>query len=163
MSQKNDEAAIVIAVLAVILTALYVITIVALFALLIATFIYTALALYAWNKPRRIGNEVLLPEEARAFVYRGLLFAVVCPILSILCGWLFDLPLDENLLPLVSIAGYIVGSMGFEYLREQGRQSAQGFDHTVLPYAAPEPKVLPSPPKEPFHYASWDDEEENGR
>ena len=165
MSQKNDETIGIAMIVGVIGAVFYVMALFFAAAALFLTFVVTLAALFAWNKPRRILNYTLYPWEARQFVYRGLAGAGVVPAFWLFCCAVFDLPFHGEYFHLVALGGYMLGSTGMQILLEQAQEGQAeppaGYD--ALPQIAAEPKALPSPPKKMFRYASWDDEEENGR
>ncbi len=181
MSQQKDEMAGLAIVLAGIVVAIYYVMIAVAAMLALSAIVFTFLALIAWNNPLYLGSETLKPEEARAFIYRGLFGAAAAPILTFLV-WLF---LDRHAFDweiyalsagvgyvLGSGVGYVLGSVGIEILAamdEAERISTRPVASPSKPPAlspaqskalpAPPQNVLPAPPKKPFRYASWNDEE----
>lgn len=124
-------------------------------------FVFTILALIAWDRPLKIGSQVFTPAEARAFVYRGLLGAFLAPSFLIFCAAVFGTPLTGDALLWSLIGGYVFGSVGIEWISAEEARNQP----VILPqpvYQAPEPpRSLPAPPapRPPFQYASWDDED----
>jgi hypothetical protein len=160
-SQNNNNEQSAMIFVAAILCAAAFAAIVFIFALATFTaFVMTIICFFAWNRPRRLGKEVLMPEEARAFVYRGLAGAVLLPVFAIFCDLVFGVYIRGDVLPYLVIGGYVVGSLGIEILMaEEAQQQQQSIQ--VIPPQMPVQRAQPSLPsnKPPFRYASWDDEE----
>jgi hypothetical protein len=120
------------------------------------TFVFTILALIAWNRPLRLGKHILTPAEARSFVYRGLAGAVLVPAFAIFCEVFFNVFIPGEALPYLIAFGYVAGSLGIEWLMAQNADAQAPIDVTPPPPAAP--PSLPAP-RQPFEYARWDDED----
>lgn len=142
-------AAILIAMVAVVFLATF------------AAFVLTILAIIAWNKPLRIGPLDIQPDQARAFVLRGLIGAALVPMFIGFTQLVFGLAIDWSFWFYFVLGGYVVASVGVELgLAEEGQST-----HASEP-APPQttlnvtPRLaLPKPAPGPFHYASWDEEE----
>lgn len=166
MSEKKDDESSAIAVAFGFLGVFAMVFMMIFLAFLaFVAFLLTIASLFAWNKPRRYGKFVVTPEEARAFVYRGLIGIVALPAFAIFCAALFNLDLDwDAIMPYLLLAGYVGGSLGIEILFADSEQSAP----PPAPYVPPQPQIpdarraLPRPVNQEkgFHYASWDDEED---
>lgn len=119
----------------------------------------TILALLAWNEPFRMGKITIEPHEARAFVGRGLIGAVVLPVFVVFTSILFGVPINDDYWLYFVIGGYVGGSIGVEML------SAEDNPQNISPIVPPMPNRLPPSPdpvqRPPFQFASWDDEEED--
>jgi hypothetical protein len=164
MSSKNDENNAMIMVFAFI-AAGAMILMMAVFALLaFIALVFTVLSLFAWSKPLTLAKGwTITPEEARAFVMRGVLGA---PLLLIFCAFadiLFDLRINSAYVPHILIAGYTLGSVGVEILLAQNQSESTP---DIIPSQQQLPtqpqNSMPSRPQEPFRFASWDDEEDRG-
>ncbi|SMH30285.1 hypothetical protein [Mesorhizobium australicum] len=153
-SKSNDENAAIGVVVAVIaFAALF------FFALLaFAALVFTVLALLAWKKPLRLGRFVITPDEAHAFVGRGLIGMALAPTFWAFCCILFGLPFEADYLGYLLIGGYTLGSVGIEILTADDEPPAAAPDHTPPP-ALPTPADKAPAPTEPFRFATWDDEE----
>jgi hypothetical protein len=155
-SQNNNEMnglAVVFAFIGVaIAMAAAIIAVIACF----ITFVFTILALFAWNRPLPLGKHILTPAEARGFVYRGLAGAVLVPAFAIFCVVFFNVFIPGEALPYLIVGGYVAGSLGIEVLMAQDSNAQAPIDVTPPPSAAP-PGL--SAPRQPFEYARWDDED----
>jgi len=128
-------------------------------------FVLTILAICAWNKPLHIGKLSIEPEEARAFVGRGLVGMWVVPAFALFTNVFLGVHINWGYLNHMMVFGYVGGSIGVLFLMtdENGAVPASSPQREV---ALPQPKshqTLAPPPREPFHYANWDDEEESRR
>lgn len=124
------------------------------FLLALAALILTIIALCAWNKPLTLGDMTITPYEARTFVARGLYGAWLFPVFLMLIDLLPDITINGRYWPYYVIAGYVLGSLGVEYLMEQLKE------HTPpAPAAAPQiapppaPHVITEPAKGEFRFA----------
>lgn len=179
MSQQKDEMAGLVFVVAAIGAAIYFVFIAMAVMMALFAIVFTILCLFAWNDTLYLGSETLEPEEARAFIYRGLFGAAAAPILTFLV-WLF---LDRHafgweVYALSAAIGYVFGSVGIEIFAAMDEMEtisagpdtkAETVSISPGPAASPSQqpalppaqiKTLPAPPAKPFRYASWDDEEE---
>ncbi|MBN9033804.1 MAG: hypothetical protein BGO05_21405 [Rhizobiales bacterium 63-7] len=138
-----------------------------LFAILaFVAFVLTILAIFAWNSPVTLGKWTLHPHEARAFVGRGILGAVLVPTFVLFVQVVFTIPVEWQYLNYMLLIGYVLGSIGIEIMMADQEGTSTPPATTYIP---PAPQ-LPAPPKpspqtseaEPFRFASWDDEEERG-
>ncbi|GLQ36795.1 hypothetical protein GCM10007908_04150 [Rhizobium albus] len=158
MSSQNDENKGMIMVLAFVGAMLYALALVAFVVFIIASLVLTVLCLLAWNKPRRLGKEILMPDEARGFVKRGLLGAFLLPLCCFVLELFTDFRLNPDYLFYVVLFGYALGSLGMAILmaNQAGSELTEQTDFPpVQPLAPPPPQERP---QIPFRFASWDDE-----
>ena len=133
--------------------------------LTVAAMVLTIVCFFAWNKPRRIGKLTIMPDDARAFVLRGIAGAFLIPASVAFLSLFLDLNIDWNFLPHLMLAGYVIASIGVEVLAAQEEQQGGGSVYTSVQPQVPAPpaqRLLPRPDPQAFRFASWDDEE-NGR
>lgn len=128
----------------------------------------TVVAFCAWDKPRTIFGNVLTPAEARAFVGRGILGAILLPVFAVFCAAMFDLRIEDQYWPHIILGGYTLGSLGLAMMEADNQKPPQSFEGMTIE-ADP---IRPTPPAQPqqpargfdeqsaFRFASWDDEEE---
>lgn len=163
MSNRNDEVTGLAMIFAFIAMAFYIVILAFLGFVVIMCIVLTVLSLFAWNKPVHIGRYTIEPEEARAFIKRGLWGAAIAPALT-LVGWMFTPePIVWGVFPFMALIGYVLGSIGLEWLFQQigvYDEPAPSDTSTNSVSSAAQQTALPAPPQEPFRYASWDDEEE---
>lgn len=129
----------------------------------------TIVAVVAWGGPVTIFGETIEPEDARAYIIRGAIGAVVAPTFVIFSCALFQLEMDkitDHGWILISFGGYCLGSLGIEILIDQAREEAEAaaaLQQEILPpLPAPQPKptqTQSAKPAEDFEFARWDDEE----
>lgn len=168
MSQnnQNDENTAIAMALGFIGAVMMVIAFAVIAILSFVAFVFTILAIIAWNEPLRLGRLVIEPEEARAFVYRGLLGAATAPAFLLFCAVLFGVPVEWNYFHYFLLGGYVAGSVGIEIAMAE-ENSGDSAVHPQLPQQVlpprPAPQMTPPAEREPFSYARWDDEEENRR
>lgn len=130
-----------------------------------AALVFTIIALCAWNHPIRVLGDTLYPAEARAFVKRGLLGAVLLPCFVIFCAILFDFRIEQNAWAFLMLGGYTLGSLGIEIMMADARQETAANTTYFPPQpAAPQPPPHVPPrwsgqPHEHFTFADWNDEE----
>jgi hypothetical protein len=127
-----------------------------------AAIVLTVAAFIAWNEPLTLNGNTLQPEEARTFVARGVIGAVVLPIFIAFCDALFNLQVNWSLWPHFLLIGYTLGSVGLMVFENSDEPQTGG--QVILPPTPriPEPpRTIYTPPEpKPFRFASWDDEEE---
>ena len=163
-SQNNDNSAA--AGLGVVVVLLAVLGMLVFAILAFVTFCLTCLSLCAWNKPLRVTSKLVIePEEARAFVGRGLVGAGILPLFAIFCVLFFDIQIRSDWWVYIFAAGYIGGSLGVGVFQAQESANEAGGGIVVAPPQPPQPPSIPSQPqpqpeRPPFRFASWDDEEE---
>ncbi|WP_149541209.1 hypothetical protein [Siccirubricoccus phaeus] len=162
MSSRNDgtsEAAMGFALLAAFAFFFFML----IFALAtFAAFVFTCLALLAWNEPLKLGKETLQPDEARRFVYGGLGGAVALPFFVLFCILLFGVPIREDAWVYIVIAGYDLGSIGLAMIEAAEAEEAKkaALLNPPPPPAPPAPEPKPARrTQNPFEYADWDDED----
>lgn len=164
MSSKNDDTSGIVMAFAFVGAVAFIMAAFVFAVLAFLAFILTILCLFAWNQPRRIGKLVILPEEARAFVYRGLAGMCLLPVFAGFCELLFGIHIKEALYPYLFIGGYVGGSIGIGILMAEQNGGETGAIDITPPQLPSEPqRSLPRPEPEPFRYASWDDEEGRGQ
>lgn len=156
--------------------------------LLFGAFVLTILCIFAWNKERRLGNLVLTPEEARGFVTRGLIGAVLLPCFAVFCELTFGIRIHPEYLRHLVLGGYALGSLGIAMLMSNESETEGRVE--LLPPASPPslpmsgsgaaPRThtgfMPPQPRSwtvdavdqanegpGFRFATWDDEEEMRR
>jgi hypothetical protein len=119
----------------------------------------TVVCLFAWNSPVTLGKWTLMPDEARGFVYRGLIGSVLLAAFAVFIAILFNIRIEDTAVPYILLGGYTLGSIGLEIMMAQEQSEAP--QQTIIPPSqqiAPPPRE-PSPPAQPFRFASWDDED----
>lgn len=162
-SNNNDGTNGAIMVIAMVSAVAFMVGVIIFAVAAFLAYVFTILSLCAWNKPLRLFGHSIEPEEARAFVGRGLLGLFLLPAFAVFAALLFDIRLNPEVWPYLFVGGYTAGSVGIEYLRAQIDSDAHNLQDYTPP---PQPISLPSRevrgPKEqpPFQFASWDDEEE---
>lgn len=159
MSSQNDDSKGMIMVFAFVGAVFYMM---AIFAMILFTFIslvLTVICFSAWNRPRRLGNHVLMPEEARNFVWRGINGAFLAPLFCIFLELFANIIINADYLPHIIVGGYALGSLGCAIVWAE-EQSAIEPTQTIIP---PSQQIAPlrseEPPRPPFRFASWDDED----
>ena len=166
MSGKNDEVngmAVIFAVLGagVIILGMVVFAIMVLLAAAL-----TLVAFVAWFKPLTLFGETVQPQEARWFVYRGIIGMIGVPAFVVFCAAFYDLHIDDALWSWLYLGGYVAGSVGIEALmamNEAENAAAKPISPSPLP---PMPTVQiearPGQKTDHFKFASWQDEEKRG-
>lgn len=146
------------------------------FALLaFASFVLTVVCFMAWNKPIEFCGETLTPEDARAFVRRGLIGACLVPSFAFFASGLFGVPVRADWVIYLPIGGYALGSVVVTYHIEKAKAEAAQSEAAMQALLPQQPvrtaqtiEPLPSEhaehqrhaEREPFRFATWDDEEE---
>lgn len=129
------------------------------------TLILTILSILAWNRELRLGKHIITPQEARAFIGRGLLGTLMAPLFVLFCELMFKFQFEwDKFGGYVLFAGYVLGSLGMEFLMAKAREEEEERMRMYPPQRSFTPpqepqRGLPAPPKEPFSFASWDDDE----
>jgi hypothetical protein len=126
-----------------------------------AALVFTILALFAWNKPRRFFGNVIQPHEARAFVRNGLIGFWLFPTFVAFAQILLEFQIEPEYWSHMFLLGYTLGSVGVECLKPDNADSA--VHGVVVDEPRPTNVIAPQParPSIPFRYATWDDEEES--
>ncbi len=165
MNGKNDELNGAAIGLGLICAALYIIFAVAAVLLGMLSFVLTCLAIVAWiNDGLQLGDDYVSPENAKKFIIRGIGFAIFVPVFWALLMAFLGEPNKLSLEWLI-LGGYVFGSAGIEVLEAWDEsQKQEASQQVILPPLPEQDRYLPpvSPPvrpREPFGYASWDDEE----
>lgn len=161
MSSRNDDSAGTAAAFGIILAGLYFLAIAAAVFIALMAFVLTLFSIMAWNRPLRVHKIVITPEEARGFVWRGVIGLFAAPLILVLCQMFFHWPINWDFLLVFLIGGYCIGSIGIEMLL--GKEKREGPLVEYLPSEKAEtlaPVHAPAPPREPFRFASWDDEKD---
>ena len=159
MSQNNNETqglAIAMAFIGVTFIFTGIIIYVLLAALTLGLSIF---CLFALTKPRRLFNETVTPKEARWFIGRGIIGWFAFPIILSALAQSFDVRIEQDWIIHMMICGYIIGSLGGEYVIAKIKET-QGEPETidVTPTVLPQQPMIDRP-KQPFEFATWDDEE----
>lgn len=129
----------------------------------------TILSLIAWNRPVRAFGQVVMPEEARRFIKRGLHGLWMFPYALGLLDYFTSLQISWDYLWVYLFIGYAMGSLGVECIPTHDENGQPLIEILPPDYQPPRQEVLlpPSrehrpalePEPEPFRFASWDDEE----
>ena len=158
--QQDGEGAFVLGIIMFI--GMVIVTLFMILAALAAfvTLILTIMCIIAWNKPLTIGRMTITPEEARAFIARGILGAILAPTFTYFCLLLFQSDTQVDYWGYVVLGGYVMGSLVLECIIQEAREKAQAEAQEHLSHLMPPPAMRQEPPRRPFEYASWDDEDE---
>ncbi|MDP3408561.1 hypothetical protein [Bosea sp. (in: a-proteobacteria)] len=160
MSQQNDETKGLIMVVAFLGAAIYAMAIFAFIIAAFASLIMTLCCFFAWNSPLTLGSATLMPDVARAFVYRGLIGALVAAAFSVFAAIVFGFWIQDQAVPYILLGGYTLGSIGLEILWAQEDNQPAPPNQTIIP---PSQQITPpqqhEPSRVPFRFASWDDED----
>lgn len=161
MSSQNSEVQGTAFAIAIIIAVFWFIF---LFVFALATFlafIFTVLAILAWDKPLKLMGQTLYPHEARAFVLRGIAGTFLLPAFAWFASVFLGFQIEPKIWPYLFIGGYVAGSIGVEWLNADAENNAAPAPppFPAPPPAAPSPPARPALPRPPFEYASWDDEE----
>lgn len=163
MSSRNDETSGAIVAFAFVATAAFFVVAVIFALAAFAALVLTVLCAVAWKDGLTIGEFSIEAQEARAFIVRGVLGAIIAPAFAVFSALLFGLDISEVAWSYIFIGGYTLGSVGIEYLISQQEVPAQPPSPIVPPrQITPPPTHAPrpiAPPVRPFEFASWDDEE----
>lgn len=122
--------------------------------------VFTVISICAWNKPLKLGENIVTPEEAHFFVYSGIVGAWALPAMAWLSSAIFQFDIHPDAWLHMYIGGYCFGSVGLTALASNSGMFP-GPDQTISP--PPCAQIAPPPPPavkpEPFRFASWEDEE----
>lgn len=161
MSSKNDDTAGFATALALVAAGMYFLAIAAAIFFAIVALVLTVLSIMAWNRPLRVHKIIITPREARGFVWRGVTGLFAAPLLLAACQKLLGWHINWDYLLVFDIVGYCIGSIGVGMLLGE-----EASDRPLIEYLPPEPKDQAATPvdpavaqREPFRFASWDDEE----
>lgn len=162
MARKNDEVTSMAVVFAIIGTLVAYIGVIITGLLLVVSFVYFVVSLCAWNREIEFLGDTIRPDQARAYVIRGIVGAVGLPAFTAFLAMLFGLQVRQEVWGWFWLFGFVGGSLGIqvviewlEYRNQKNRPAQDNLSRPVTP-----PVVPPPLPPAPFHYASWDDEEE---
>ncbi len=162
MSQNNNEVngyAVVFAILGA--GFIFMAGILAILLALFSAFM-TGVAIWAWNKPRVFMKQVILPKEARLYVWSGIAGSLILPMLAVIASGYMDFTIPDDYMPLIAIFGYSVAANGIAIIvakiDEANGSHAQTIDVTPTPQTI-QPRSQLDAPKKPFEFATWDDEE----
>lgn len=158
-NNNNDNSGMAMA-FGIVVACAYAMVVFFFFIAMFVAFLLTIGCLFAWNRPRSFGRFTLMPADARSFVRRGLAGAFLLPAFLILLEVLFGLRINGDYLMHIVIGGYVLGSLGVEYLMAQ-MQEQTPTQQTFIPpsqQVAPPPQAQ-QPPAQPFRFASWNDED----
>jgi len=143
--EKNNELAVGLAVIA--FAGIVLFAVVGLFVAVLSV-----VCLFAWNKPVRFMGEIITPEEAHGFVGFGVAGLVIGLVAANNSG-------GGEARQYFPIIGYIIGSLGFAahfHFEKEAKKASEG---DVLPPINVTPREEGTPQKQPFEFASWNDEE----
>lgn len=179
MSNNNDNggAILIIAIVVTMATFMVALAFVILTSLSIAL---TGFCLSAWNKPIRLFGHTITPQQAREFVARGVLGAVLVPCFALFAYGFFGFRISSDYWLFLPLGGYAFGSLVIGYEIEKARAEAAQQDAAMQALLPPEQptrpvrtieakpfithvsddEAKPQPQPEPFRFATWDDEEE---
>ncbi|MCB1499016.1 MAG: hypothetical protein KDK07_04375 [Bauldia sp.] len=121
----------------------------------------TILALVAWDEPLKMGRISIQPEQARAFVTRGIVGALLVPAFAVFAAVLLKFKIDPDAWLFLFLGGYTAGSFGVEfvlidkYFQKDGTAEFEGNAQLPPPF-----ETAVNGEAKPFSFASWDDEEE---
>lgn len=122
--------------------------------------VMTCICFFAWNSPLTIGTWTLGPDEARGFVYRGLIGAFLLAAFAVFVAVMFQIRITDEAVPYILLIGYTLGSLGLEIAMAQDADQPAPPNQTIIP---PGQQIAPpqdyTPPRVPFRFASWDDED----
>lgn len=156
-SKQNENLGLAIVIVALGFIGMFVFALLAFLAIIL-----TLVAFYSWNKPRKFGSVTIEPKDAREFVFGGIAGAFLVGVFVQFAAALWDLQIDwDQVGGYIVFGGYIIGSF-LPSLAQANEQQAPPEDVPVpfqrLPPPAPEQPERPE--RDPFRFASWDDEEE---
>lgn len=149
-----------------------------------AALVLTVLCIIGWKDGITIGDLTIEPHEARAFIGRGVIGAIIVPVFALFAGALFGTGVNAEAWPYIFVGGYTAGSVGVEYLMAEERKKTEAAAAQYLPplpVVSPPPAAAPTkhpcgqancpllaatkdyaraaPEERAFQFASWDDEE----
>lgn len=138
--------------------------------------ILTGVCLSAWNKPVMFFGQTITPQEAREFVTRGLMGAVLVPCFTLFASGLFGFQVRPDYWLFFPLGGYAFGSLVIGYHIEKAKAEAAQQAAAMQALLPPEqparvvrtidarPSIAPVSEEQarpqPFRFATWDDEEE---
>jgi hypothetical protein len=166
-NRNNLEGAMVLAALGIAIFLLKFVFAIFTAIALCVTAAFSVIAIIAiLNGGVTINGEHTSAREGMMFFVRGVIGAIV---LSVVLALAFDI-LGERF-PFaphwVWLAGFVIGSTGGEFAKAEAEaEKARAAEYIVLPPLAErgrnEPPVMPTiEPVRPFHFATWDDEEQS--
>jgi hypothetical protein len=159
MSSKNDDNSAAIMGMVFIGVGIYLLAILAFMIAAFVTFVLTILCLLAWNRPIGRGEYILTPEEARGFIGRGIAGSLFLLAFLVFIDLVFNAPINWDYAFYYAAGGYMGGSLGIGMILEEEKRASQTIDVPHQPVSPPpQQRALPAP-RQPFEYASWDDEE----
>lgn len=151
MSRNDETASLALVIVAVGVVGMFLFAAAAFIAVLA-----TIVAIFAWNRPRRIVGHTITPREARLFIFGGIAGAVLIPVFFAFTEHLLGLHFNWTYWPHFVLGGYTAGSLC----------SLAGDEDQAEPVATLPPSAQiapPSPPAPPvrasFEFAEWDDKE----
>ncbi|WP_208180032.1 hypothetical protein J4T85_019515 [Sinorhizobium medicae] len=161
-SSNNDNSGAAIVMVLFMLAAYMLLIIAAIFVSAMAI-LFTVLSIMAWRQPIRFVNDTITPQEAHAFVRRGLMGAWIAPLLIGVGGLAIEIAINWDYVLFYIWGGYCAGSVGMVLLlgeqSDPGRPLVEYLPPQPEPSSRSAPQSLPAPPREPFRFASWDDGE----
>ena len=112
MSSNNNSMSpeMMVGILVLAAIGLFFMVIAALFAFV--AIVMTGFAIAAWNEPITLAGDTLHPDQARAYVGRGVIGAIVLPVFVVFCAAAFQFDLykiTEHGWLLIILGGYSIG------------------------------------------------------
>lgn len=135
------------------------------------TLILTGVCIYAWNEPRDFENSTIFPDEARAFIIRGVVACAIALIVTKIGVDHHRWKVTEGGWWFIAVTAYMGGSTFIESLRSPtdaaGDPDFFPKRHIPTPIAPPVGPVIeatateiePEPEAPKFAFADWDDDE----
>lgn len=161
MSGKNDEVNGMAAIFAVVGAGVIVLGMFVFAIMVVLAAVLTLVALVAWFKPLTLFGETVQPEEARWFVYRGVIGMIGVPAFVAFCAALYGLHIDEEVWAWLYLGGYVVGSVGIEALKAINENETVAVEPpSPSPLPPKQIEAHPLPKADPFRFASWEDGDE---
>lgn len=136
------------------------------------TLVLTIGCIAAWKEPKDFEKATIFPEEARAFILRGVFGAFMGALIGALGIHKYGWKIEPQWIWAFAVGGYVIASTGIQAMMspEQADGSPDFFPKRPIPISADEPlgptiNITPvsAPPEieaEPFFFADWDDGEE---
>ena len=168
MSNNNDNSGAILA-FAVVATVAYMAIALIFAAAAFLSLCMTGLAIAAWHKPITVFGQEITPQEAREFVARGLIGAVLLPAFVLFASSMFQVGIRQDILLYTPLAGYAFGSLVVGHWIEQAKQEEVARTAHLQLMVPPQPPIRtidaeaveqPRAEPAPFRFASWYDEEE---
>lgn len=164
---RNEFAAFFVVLYLIALAIAAYVVLVALF----FTLVLTVGCLMAWKEPKDFEHATIFPDEACAFITRGVIGAFVAAGIGALGIHKYGWKIEPQWLWAFAIGGYMIGSTGIQAMMSGEKED--GSPHFFPKRPIPLPDDMPigtviditpvgAPPEveaEPFFFADWDDRE----